>query len=160
MMQRLLDLVHFFTFTCHGSLNLWLSCKVNEQVGGWPCSEKWGGRMPRARIFTKVLPLFGRLCSDFCRKRRSPVTNSTPSASALSPGPPSPFGNANSPRRAAMPRSSAQRPIYGPQRANTTNGESRQYARKHREIIAQVEAEPGLPKSLRRYAKKEDEILY
>ena len=29
-----------------------------------------------------------------------------------------------------------------------------------REIIAQVEAEPGLPKSLRRYAKKEDEILY
>lgn len=33
MMQRLLDLVHFFTFTCHGSLNLWLSYKVNEQVG-------------------------------------------------------------------------------------------------------------------------------
>ena len=30
---------------------------------------------------------------------------------------------------------------------------------KHREIIAQVEAEPGLPKSLRRYVKKEDEIL-
>ena len=33
--QRLFDLVHFFTFTCHGSLNFWLSCKVNEQVGGY-----------------------------------------------------------------------------------------------------------------------------
>lgn len=32
--QRLLDLVHFFTFTCHDSLNLWLNCKVNEQAGG------------------------------------------------------------------------------------------------------------------------------
>ena len=32
--QRLFDLVHFFAFTCHGSLNVWLSCKVNEQVGG------------------------------------------------------------------------------------------------------------------------------
>lgn len=25
---------------------------------GWSCSEKWGGRWPRARIFYKVLPLF------------------------------------------------------------------------------------------------------
>lgn len=91
----MLDLVHFFTFTCHDSLNLWLSCKVNEQAGGdapksivpqafplqkwvhmlrkegapadicpplpapgWLCSEKWGGRRPRARILYKVLPLF------------------------------------------------------------------------------------------------------
>lgn len=42
--------------------------------------------------------------------------------------------------------------------------ESREYAReqarKHREILAQVEAELNLPKSLRRYAKKEGEILY
>ena len=37
---------------------------------------------------------------------------------------------------------------------------AREQAFKHREIIAQVEAEPGLPKSLRRYTKKEDEILY
>ena len=99
--QRLLDLVHFFTFTCHGLLNLWLSCKVNEQVGGyapksvvpqalslqkwvrmlrkvgasvdfcpsfhalgWSCSEKLDGRRPRARIFYKVLPLFGWLYSE------------------------------------------------------------------------------------------------
>jgi hypothetical protein len=48
--QRLLDLVHFFAFTCHGSLNLGLSCKVNEQVGGYApkipdpqrhSSQKW-----------------------------------------------------------------------------------------------------------------------
>lgn len=42
--------------------------------------------------------------------------------------------------------------------------ESREYAReqarKHREVLAQVEAELNLPKSLRRYAKKEGEILY
>ena len=42
--------------------------------------------------------------------------------------------------------------------------ESRQYAReqarKHREILSQVEAELGLPKSLRRYATREGEILY
>ena len=42
--------------------------------------------------------------------------------------------------------------------------ESREYAReqarKHREILAQVEAELGLPKSLRRYATREGEILY
>ena len=42
--------------------------------------------------------------------------------------------------------------------------ESRQYAREqakmHREILAQVEAEPNLPKSLRRYATREGEILY
>ena len=42
--------------------------------------------------------------------------------------------------------------------------ESRQYAReqakKHREILAQVEAELNLPKSLRRYATREGEILY
>ena len=39
--------------------------------------------------------------------------------------------------------------------------ESREYAReqarKHREILSQVEAELGLPKSLRRYAKKAQE---
>lgn len=39
--------------------------------------------------------------------------------------------------------------------------ESRQYAlkqtRKHHEVLAQVEAELGLPKSLRRYAKKAQE---
>lgn len=49
--QRLLDLVHFFAFTCHGLLNYWLSCKVNKQVGGYaPKSlepqrdalQKWG----------------------------------------------------------------------------------------------------------------------
>ena len=42
--------------------------------------------------------------------------------------------------------------------------ESREYAReqarKHREILAQVEAELNLPKSLRRYATREGEILY
>ena len=42
--------------------------------------------------------------------------------------------------------------------------ESREYAReqarKHREILSQVEAELGLPKSLRRYATREGEILY
>ena len=42
--------------------------------------------------------------------------------------------------------------------------ESRQYAReqarKHREILALVEAELNLPKSLRRYATREGEILY
>jgi len=42
--------------------------------------------------------------------------------------------------------------------------ESREYAReqakKHREVLAQVEAELGLPKSLRRYATREGEILY
>ena len=42
--------------------------------------------------------------------------------------------------------------------------ESREYAReqarKHREVLAQVEAELNLPKSLRRYAKREGEILY
>ena len=42
--------------------------------------------------------------------------------------------------------------------------ESRQYAREqakmHREILAQVEAELNLPKSLRRYATREGEILY
>ncbi len=40
--------------------------------------------------------------------------------------------------------------------------ESREYAReqarKHREVLAQVEAELGLPKSLRRYAKKAEQI--
>ena len=42
--------------------------------------------------------------------------------------------------------------------------ESREYAReqarKHREVLAQVEAELNLPKSLRRYATREGEILY
>ena len=42
--------------------------------------------------------------------------------------------------------------------------ESREYAReqarKHREILALVEAELNLPKSLRRYATREGEILY
>ena len=42
--------------------------------------------------------------------------------------------------------------------------ESHQYAleqaRKHREILALVEAELNLPKSLRRYATREGEILY
>ncbi len=32
--QRLFDLVHFFTFSCHSLLNLISSCKVNKQVGG------------------------------------------------------------------------------------------------------------------------------
>lgn len=52
-----------------------------------------------------------------------------------------------------------------PQRANTTwtvpHRESHQYAReparKHREILAQVEDELNLPKSLRGYAKKAQE---
>ena len=37
---------------------------------------------------------------------------------------------------------------------------ARMQAKKHREILTQVEAELNLPKSLRRYAKKEGEILY
>ena len=37
---------------------------------------------------------------------------------------------------------------------------AREQARKHREILAQVEAELNLPKSLRRYATREGEILY
>ena len=37
---------------------------------------------------------------------------------------------------------------------------ARSQARKHREILAQVEAELNLPKSLRRYATREGEILY
>ena len=63
-----------------------------------------------------------------------------------------------------MPPSPAQRPIYGPQRTNKWTAlrrESRQYAReqvkKHRESLAQVEAELNLPKSLRSYAKKAQE---
>ena len=48
-MQHLLDLVHFFTFTCHGSLNLWLICKVNEQVGGH--APKSGAAASLARAF-------------------------------------------------------------------------------------------------------------
>ena len=37
---------------------------------------------------------------------------------------------------------------------------AREQAKKHREILAQVEAELNLPKSLRRYATREGEILY
>lgn len=48
MMQRLLDLVHFFTFTCHGSLNLWLSGKVNGQV---VAMLRKVGRPPASRAF-------------------------------------------------------------------------------------------------------------
>ena len=79
--RRLLDFVHFFTFTCHGLLNLWLSCKVNEQVGGYaPKSivpqtiflQKWvhmlrkgGAAVGLAHaIFVRFLPLFGWLCSE------------------------------------------------------------------------------------------------
>ena len=47
---------------------------------------------------------------------------------------------------------------------NALRRESREYAReqarKHREILALVEAELNLPKSLRRYATREGEILY
>ena len=38
--QRLLDLVHFFAFACHGSLNDWLSCQDNEQVGSYASKRR------------------------------------------------------------------------------------------------------------------------
>ncbi len=43
---------------------------------------------------------------------------------------------------------------------DATIDRAREQSRKHREILAQVEAELNLPKSLRRYATREGEILY
>ena len=74
--QRLLDLVHFFTFTCHGLLNFQLSCKVNEQVGGYAPksidpqrspSLKWVHMLRKGGApdgFVTLLPATGWQCSE------------------------------------------------------------------------------------------------
>ena len=79
----MLDLVHFFTFTCHGLLNLWLSCKVNEQVGGHAPKSGAAAGLARA-FFYKVYRFLGGYtpkkhwilsretgwsCSEFCSQK-------------------------------------------------------------------------------------------
>ena len=85
--------------TCHGLLNLWLSCKVNGQVGSH--APKSGAAAGRARaFFYKVYRFLGGYtpkkhwilsretgwsCSEFCTPTETPTSKNRSTSSAVPP---------------------------------------------------------------------------